>query len=185
MGKEMPEHDNIETILRPGQLVGLHYRVERLIAKGGMAAVWAGINEHTGKRVALKLILQSFASNTDVIELFRREALTASSINHPNVVNIFDVIDHHGMACIVMELFDGETLGSYLARNGALSLQTTLTLLLPAMRGVAAANAQGVVHRDLKPANIFLCSSPGREGSPHLTSERSSPEPERPIYPSN
>jgi serine/threonine protein kinase len=159
MGRVMPRQDTIETILRPGQLVGAQYRVERLIAKGGMAAVFAGVNEHTGKRVALKVILQSFAANRAAVELFRREALTASKINHPNVVNIFDVIDHEGMTCIVMELFDGETLGSYLARNGPLSLEKTLTLLLPAMRGVAAANAQGVIHLDLKPANIFLCSS--------------------------
>jgi serine/threonine protein kinase len=158
----MPEHDKIETSLRPGIVVGAHYRVDRLIAKGGMAAVWAGSNVHTGKRVALKIMLQSFASNGDAVELFRREALSASSINHPNVVNIFDVIDHQGMTCIVMELFDGETLGSYLTRNGPLSLEKTLTLLLPAMRGVAAANAQGVVHCDLKPANLFLCSN--REG---------------------
>jgi serine/threonine protein kinase len=86
-----------------------------------MAAVWAGVNEHTGKRVALKVILHSFTSNRDAVELFRREALSASKINHPNVVNIFDVIDHEGMTCIVMELFDGETLGSYLTRNGPLS----------------------------------------------------------------
>jgi serine/threonine protein kinase len=158
-GSQMTGQTNLETILRPGQLVGAQYRVEKFIAKGGMAAVWAGVNEHTGKRVALKVILQSFASNGEAVELFRREALAASKVNHPNVVNIFDVIDHGGMTCIVMELFDGENLGSYLTRNGPLSLDTTLSLLLPAMRGVAAANAQGVVHRDLKPANIFLCSS--------------------------
>ena len=156
----MPGQANLETILRTGQIVAGQYRVDRLIAKGGMAAVWAGVNEHTGKRVALKVILQSFASNPEVVELFRREALSASKINHPNVVNIFDVIDHEGMTCIVMELFDGETLGSYLARNGAISLEATVALLLPAMRGVAAANAEGVVHRDLKPGNIFLCSGP-------------------------
>jgi serine/threonine-protein kinase len=149
-----------ENILRPGQIVASQYRVDWLIAKGGMAAVWAGVNEHTGKRVALKVILRSFAANDEAAELFRREALSASKVNHPNVISIFDVVDHEGMTCIVMEVLDGETLGTYLARNGALSLETTLELLLPAMRGVAAANAQGVVHRDLKPANIFLCSSP-------------------------
>jgi serine/threonine protein kinase len=160
MDCEMPGQTNPETILHTGQCVAGQYRVGRLIAKGGMAAVWAGVNQHTGKRVALKVILQSFAANGEVAELFRREALTASKVNHPNVVNIFDVIDHGGMTCIVMELLDGETLGDYLARNGAISLATTVALLLPAMRGVAAANAQGVVHRDLKPGNIFLCSSP-------------------------
>jgi serine/threonine protein kinase len=159
----MPEQPILETILRTGQIVAGQYRVDRLIAKGGMAAVWAGVNEHTGKRVALKVILHSFAANGDAAELFRREALAASKINHPSVVNIFDVIDHEGMTCIVMELLEGETLGNYLARNGPLSLETTAALLLPAMRGVAAANAQGVVHRDLKPGNIFLCNdSDGR-----------------------
>jgi serine/threonine-protein kinase len=116
------------------------------------------VNERTGKRVALKVILPSFAGIGEATELFRREALAASKVNHPNVVSIFDVIDHAGMTCIVMELLDGETLDIYLARNGPLSLHEAVTLLLPAMRGVAAANAQGVVHRDLKPGNIFLCS---------------------------
>jgi serine/threonine-protein kinase len=151
---------NSENILRPGQIVASQYRVDWLIAKGGMAAVWAGVNEHTGKRVALKVILRSFAANDEAAELFRLEALSASKVNHPNVISIFDVVHHEGMTCIVMEVLDGETLGTYLARNGALSLETTTDLLLPAMRGVAAANAQGVVHRDLKPSNIFLCSSP-------------------------
>ena len=154
----MFEPTNLETILRTGQLVGGQYRVDGLIAKGGMAAVWAGVNQHTGKRVALKVILRSFAANSDAAELFRREALAASRINHPNVVNVFDVIDHEDKTCIVMEMLDGETLASYLARAGPLSPEATVALLLPAMRGVAAANAQGVIHRDLKPANIFLCS---------------------------
>ena len=159
----MTDQADLETILRTGQIVGAQYRVDGLIAKGGMAAVWAGVNEHNGKRVALKVILRSFASNGEAAELFRREALAASKVNHPNVVTVFDVIDHEGMTCIVMEVLDGETLGSYLARNGPLSLDKTLALLLPAMRGVAAAHAQGVVHRDLKPGNIFLCNdSAGR-----------------------
>jgi serine/threonine protein kinase len=156
----MTGQTNPETMLHTGQIVAGQYRVDRLLAKGGMAAVWAGVNQHTGKRVALKVILQSFSSNSEVAELFRREALAASKINHPSVVNIFDVIDHEGMTCIVMELLEGETLGCYLARKGAISLEATVALLLPAMQGVAAANAQGVVHRDLKPANIFLCAGP-------------------------
>jgi serine/threonine protein kinase len=125
-----------------------------------MAEVWAGTNERTGKRIALKAILRSFASSSDAIELFRREALAASRVNHPNVVSVFDVIDHEGMTCIVMEMLDGESLGTYLKRKGYLGVDEAVTLLLPAMRGVAAANAEGVVHRDLKPANIFLCIDP-------------------------
>ncbi len=146
-----------ESTLRSGQIVGGKYCVDQLIGKGGMAEVWAGTNERTGKRIALKVILRSFASSSDAVELFRREALAASRVNHPNVVNVFDVIDHDGMTCIVMELLEGESLGAYLRRKGFLGVHETATLLLPAMRGVAAANAEGVVHRDLKPQNIFIC----------------------------
>ena len=150
----------LETILGPGEVVGGKYRVERLIAEGGMAAVWAGVNIRTGKRMALKVVLGSFAASVDALDLFRSEALAASRIDHPNVVSIFDVIDHAGMPCIVMEMLDGESLDRYLAKKGSLVVEEAIALLLPAMRGVAAANAQGVVHRDLKPGNIFLCIGP-------------------------
>jgi serine/threonine-protein kinase len=152
--------NTVETVLRPGQVVGGQYRVDHLIGQGGMAAVWAGTNEHTGKRVALKVILLSLSTTREAQDLFHGEALAASRVNHPNVVTVFDVIGHEGMACIVMEMLDGETLAHYLAREGALSVDRATALLLPAMRGVAAANAQGVVHRDLKPQNIFICSEP-------------------------
>lgn len=138
-------------------MLGQKYVLDRIIGKGGMGEVWAGTNERTGKRIALKMIRRSFASNSDAAELFRREALAASRVNHPNVVTVFDVIDHEGMTCIVMELLDGEPLNEYLAREAPLSPEKAAALLLPAMRGVAAANAQGVIHRDLKPHNIFLC----------------------------
>ena len=150
----------VETILGPGEIVGGKYRVERLIAEGGMAAVWAGVNIRTGKRMALKVVLGSFAASGEALDLFRSEALAASRIDHPNVVSIFDVIDHAGMPCIVMEMLDGESLDRYLAKKGPLAVEEAIALLLPAMRGVAAANAQGVVHRDLKPGNIFLCIGP-------------------------
>lgn len=150
----------LETVLRPGQIVGEKYRVDRLIGRGGMAAVWAGTNERTGKRVALKVILSSFAATAGAAELFRREIQASGRVNHPNVVNVFDVIDHEGRPCLVMEMLDGEPLSAYLARRDVLSIEEAVSFLLPAMRGVEAANAQGVVHRDLKPQNIFLCVGP-------------------------
>jgi serine/threonine protein kinase len=149
-----------DTILQEGELVDGKYRVERLLGAGGMAAVWAGTNERTGKQVALKVILRSLATTRVAQGLFRREVLAASLVNHPNVVTIFDVIEHEGMACIVMELLEGEPLGSTIARKGFLGVNEATMLLLPAMRGVAAANAQGVIHRDLKPPNIFICMEP-------------------------
>jgi serine/threonine protein kinase len=75
----MPRQANLENILRTVQILGGQYRVDELIAKGGMAAVWAGVNQHTGTRVALKVILQSFVANGDAAEMFRREAWSWSS----------------------------------------------------------------------------------------------------------
>jgi serine/threonine-protein kinase len=152
--------NTVDTILQAGQIVDGKYRVDRLLGQGGMAAVWAGINERTGKRVALKVILQSLATTPEAQQLLHREALAASRVNHPNVVTVFDVIEHEGMTCIVMELLDGEPLGAFIARQGYLSVGEATSVLLPAMRGVAAANAQGVIHRDLKPQNIFICIGP-------------------------
>jgi serine/threonine-protein kinase len=152
--------NTVNAILRAGQLVDGKYRVDRLIGEGGMAAVWAGTNERTGKRVALKVILRSLAKTAEAQNLFHSEVLAASRINHPNVVSVFDVIEHEGMPCIVMELLDGEPLGSYLAFRGFLTVGEATTVLLPAMRGVAAAHGQGVIHRDLKPQNIFICIGP-------------------------
>jgi serine/threonine-protein kinase len=149
----------VETILHPGQILDHKYRVEKLIGLGGMAAVWAGENKRTGKRVVLKMILQSLADSPEVRERFRREALAAGRINHPNVVSVFDVFDHEGRECIVMELLLGEPLADRLARQGLMEPDEAFSLLLPALRGVAAAHAHHVIHRDLKPHNIFLCTS--------------------------
>ena len=150
----------VDTIMQAGQIVDGKYRVDHLLGQGGMAAVWAGTNERTGKRVALKVILRSFSTTHEAEHLVYSEALAASRVNHPNVVTVFDVIEHEGMACIVMELLDGEPLGTYIARHGYLSVSEATSLLIPAMRGVAAANSLGVVHRDLKPQNIFICIGP-------------------------
>ena len=158
MGK-LSKPEEVETILRPGQILDHKYRVEKLIGLGGMAAVWAGVNKRTGKRVVLKMILQSLADSEEARERFRREALAAGRINHPNVVTVFDVFEHEGRDCIVMELLLGEPLSDRLARQGLMEPDEAFALLLPALRGVAAAHAHHVIHRDLKPHNIFLCTS--------------------------
>jgi serine/threonine-protein kinase len=147
----------IDSRLLAGQLIGGRYRVSHLLGEGGMASVWAGSNERTGKLVALKVLRRSFMATPGADVFLRSEGMAASRVNHPNVVTVFDLIEHEGMACIVMELLDGVSLGTYVARNHPLTLRDAVGLLLPAMRGVAAAHAQGVIHRDLKPQNIFLC----------------------------
>jgi serine/threonine-protein kinase len=140
-----------------GEVVADKYRIERLLGAGGMAEVYAAINIRTDRRVALKWILPALAASKEVLARFRREALAAGRINHPNVVTIFDVAEHQGSAVLVMELLSGETLADRMKRIGPMAFVESLAIMLPAMRGVAAAHAHGVIHRDLKPDNIFLC----------------------------
>jgi serine/threonine-protein kinase len=141
-----------------GEVVADKYRIEKLLGAGGMAEVYAAINIRTDRRVALKWILPALAASPEVLARFRREALAAGRINHPNVVTIFDVVEHQGSACLVMELLAGETLAEKMKRTGPMGFVEAVAIMLPAMRGVAAAHAHGVIHRDLKPDNIFLCT---------------------------
>jgi len=140
-----------------GEVVADKYRIERLLGAGGMAEVYAAVNIRTDRHVALKWILPALAASPEVLKRFRREALAAGRINHPNVVTIFDVVEHHGSACLVMELLSGETLADRMKQTGPMAFVEAVAIMLPAMRGVAAAHAHGVIHRDLKPDNIFLC----------------------------
>lgn len=153
----------IESLLKPGQVLDHKYVVERLIGVGGMGAVWAAVNKRTARPVALKMLLQSLADDEHARARFKLEALAAGRINHPNVVTIFDVFQYEERDCMVMERLTGESLAERLSRTGPLDPEEAFPLLLPALRGVAAAHAHQVIHRDLKPHNIFLCGGPDGE----------------------
>jgi len=140
---------------KPGDLVAGKYVVDQLLGEGGMGAVFAATHRFTGKQVALKWMLPELARDEDAVHRFMREAQAAGRINHPNVVDVYDVGQHEDSFFLVMELLRGEPLTSALSRRD-LTVREVLDLLLRAMRGVAAAHRQGVVHRDLKPDNIFL-----------------------------
>jgi serine/threonine protein kinase len=140
---------------KAGDVIAGKYRIEQLIGVGGMGAVFAATHQYTGKRVAVKWMLPELAKDNDAVQRFLREAHAAGRINHPNVVDVYDVGQHDTSYFLVMEFLQGEPLTTALARRD-LTATEVLALLLPAMRGVAAAHRQGVVHRDLKPDNIFL-----------------------------
>ncbi len=138
-----------------GTLVAGKYRVRRVIGRGGMGRVLAATNEATGKSVALKWILDE--SSPRASSRFAREARAAGRIHHPNVIDVYDVVEHEGSTVIVMEELHGETLAARLAREGRFAVDAALALAIEIGRGVEAAHAAGVIHRDLKPANVFLC----------------------------
>jgi eukaryotic-like serine/threonine-protein kinase len=147
---------------RAGRVVASKYRVDELMARGGMGAVYSATHVVTGKRVAIKWMLPTLDQVPAATERFVREAQATARIDHPNVVDIYDVGQESSSVYLVMELLQGETLRAFM-RHGVLSPAHAIALLMPALRGVAAAHSHGVIHRDLKPDNIFLCVGPGGE----------------------
>jgi serine/threonine protein kinase len=143
-----------------GDEIAGKYRVESVLGQGGMGAVFAARNILTGKRVAIKWLLPEHAASTSRERLLR-EAQIAASIEHPNVVDIYDVGEHQGGLFLVMEYLRGRNLADVLAERGRLDPEELIAVLVPAMRGVHAAHMAGVVHRDLKPENIILSESDG------------------------
>jgi eukaryotic-like serine/threonine-protein kinase len=141
-----------------GQTLDGRYRVERLLGRGGMGAVYEGRHTVVGKRVAIKMLHAEFAANEEVLKRFYREAQAAAAIGHKNIIDVMDVgVTPLNEPYLVMEYLEGEDLESMLSRTGPLSLEATCGIMEPALLALAAAHAKGIVHRDLKPANIFLC----------------------------
>ncbi|HEX5660044.1 MAG TPA: protein kinase [Polyangiales bacterium] len=144
------------TAVQPGKtLDGGKYRIVRLIAEGGMGAVYEAEHTIMKKRVAIKWIRPGQSSRARATDRLLQEARAASRIHHPHVVDIYDVLREGDAVYLVMEYLDGEPLSALLKR-GNLPMHKLIALLLPAMRGVAAAHRKGVVHRDIKPDNIYL-----------------------------
>jgi hypothetical protein len=127
-----------------------------------MGSVFRATHELSGKEVAIKWLLRP-AADPRARSRFLREARAAAKVDHPNVVNVYDVDQAGAYGYLVMELLHGETLRSRLKRQLPTATEL-IALLLPAMRGIVAVHAAGVIHRDLKPENIFLCVGP--DGSP-------------------
>ncbi|MET0387147.1 MAG: serine/threonine-protein kinase, partial [Polyangiales bacterium] len=146
----------------PGTVINGKYHVDRLIARGGMGLVYAATHCVSGKKIALKWMLPALGQIKGARERFIREACATARISHPNIVDIYDVGTEEGSVFLVMEYLRGETLADRLART-RLTPSETIALLMPALRGVSAAHAHGVIHRDLKPDNIFLCCTEAGE----------------------
>lgn len=157
------EQHSVRVEPRPGDIIADKYKVEALIGSGSMGSVFAARNLGTGKRVALKWLLSERATDNEHIARFHREARMAGRIDHPNVVTIYDVGRHGPSTFLVMELLNGQPLRE-LMNHGPLPVVEAIQILMPALRGIAAAHAEGVIHRDLKPDNIFLCKAP--DGTP-------------------
>ena len=146
-----------------GQMVGGRYVLLRRIGKGGMGVVYEADHTGLGKRVAVKLLLDKYTDDPEVVARFQREARTASSIGHDHIVEVTDAGMHDdGRSYIVMELLEGASLAEVLEASGPMAAARAVHIVHQVLRGLGAAHAKGIVHRDMKPENVFLVAKGDR-----------------------
>ncbi len=132
-----------------------HYQVVQLLGRGGMGEVYLADDLNLGRKVALKFLSDAFASDSERMARFEREAKVLASFNHPNIATIYGFEQAEGIRFLVLELVEGETLAQRLSR-GALSVEEALGICRQITEGLEAAHEKGLIHRDLKPANVMI-----------------------------
>ncbi|MBO0748452.1 MAG: serine/threonine protein kinase, partial [Acidimicrobiaceae bacterium] len=142
--------------MRVDRVLGGRYRLIRPIAKGGMAEVWEGYDDVLSRPVAVKILLPHLASDRNLVERFRREAISAARLSHPGVVATYDTGSDHGTAWIVMELVRGHTLRQLLTERGPMDPPMAIDVTGQIADALSHAHRAGLVHRDIKPANVLL-----------------------------
>jgi eukaryotic-like serine/threonine-protein kinase len=143
-------------IVDVGTVIADTYKIEALLGRGGMGAVFRASHKRlAGKQVAIK-ILHTEIEDPDIVARFKREADIAAKLNHPNIVGVIDYnVEPNGMPYLVLDYLEGETLAQAIAR-GPMAIEQVLSIVRQVGSALAAAHRAGIVHRDLKPQNIFL-----------------------------
>ncbi|MBP6043267.1 MAG: serine/threonine-protein kinase, partial [Rhodoluna sp.] len=144
-----------------GKTINGRYRVEKLIARGGMATVYIAEDNRLDRKIALKVIHPHLANDKNFREKFVREAKIAAKLSHPNLVNVFDQAEDGDTVFLAMEYVSGITLRQALDDFGSLTANRALDVFEPIIAGLAAAHGAGILHRDIKPENVLL-SDDGR-----------------------
>ena len=146
-------------MIAKGQLINDRYEIQRLIGEGGMANVYLAKDTILDRKVAVKVLRGDLAGDEKFVRRFQREALSASSLSHPNIVEIYDVGEDEGNFYIVMEYIEGKTLKQLIKKRGVLSLPETMDIMLQLLDALATAHDSYIIHRDIKPQNIMIKES--------------------------
>jgi len=154
----------------PGAVIGGRYRVERKLGGGAIGNVYECTNTWTTRRVALKLLRRDFADDPEIAQRFLIEARAATTVAHPNIVDVLDMGEdpESKHLYLVQEFLEGRDLHEHLKAKGHLTVGEARDVLLPVMHALAAAHEKGVLHRDLKPENVFLVTTPEGELYPKV-----------------
>jgi len=138
------------------RLIGGRYQLEHRIARGGMAEVWLASDTFLKRQVAVKLLKPHLANDANVAERFRREAVACAGISHPNIVAVYDCIEHGGRQAVIMQYVKGKSLREVLDKQKKLQPQLTIHIGLAVAAALEEAHKQNFVHRDVKPGNILM-----------------------------
>jgi serine/threonine-protein kinase len=141
-----------------GKVVG-NYRITEKIGEGGMGAVYRGIDIMLEREVAIKVLRPELASQPEVLERFRAEAITLARLNHPNIATLYSFLREGDQFFMVMEFVGGKTIDEVIRESGPMSWNRAVALLGQALEGIDHAHRMGIVHRDIKPANLMLTES--------------------------
>lgn len=143
-------------ILYPGTMLQDRYEILEKIGSGGMSDVYKAKCHKLNRLVAIKVLKSEFTSDATFVSKFKMEAQAAAGLSHPNIVNIYDVVDEGDIHFIVMELVEGITLKSYITKKGHLEVKEAIGIAIQVASGIEAAHEQHIIHRDIKPQNMLI-----------------------------
>ena len=143
-------------MLNPGTFLADRYEIIERVGAGVMSDVYRATDHILERDVAVKVLKSEFAEDAGFVSKFRAEAQSAAGLEHPNIVNIYDVGSEDGMYYIVMEYVEGITLKTYIEKKGHLNYKEVISIAIQVGRGIEAAHNKGIIHRDIKPQNIII-----------------------------
>ena len=143
-------------MLKPGTMLCERYKILEEVGSGGMSHVYKAQDLKLNRYVAVKVLKTEFSRDRNFVTKFRIEAQASAGLSHPNIVNVYDVVEEEGRYFIVMEFVDGITLKEYIEENGRLNMDKALDISLQIASGLEEAHEHHIIHRDIKPQNIML-----------------------------